>query len=132
MQTRKWLKNLLTVICILFPLAAMLVVLPMVFELPPFIRPDNTGQILFVIPFYLGLVAAPGYIYFILKKPQFLSKPRKIWVGTSLLIAFLASLGGLISILTVINIPFIIGSVIVSLVVMVNFFKQFAKRQKVL
>ena len=130
MQIKIVKKKILSFILIFFPLMAVLVVTPIVIELPLIIWPENLVHVFVMTPFYLGLVALPGYIYFVLKNQDInsLSNQKQIWIGMSVVFGFLASLGGLISIFFVINIPFIIGSVISSIFVMIKFFKaRYAK-----
>jgi hypothetical protein len=116
----------LSILYILFPLATMIIVLPPISESPPFYYPDHLGQIAIVIPFYLGLLSAPGYIYAWSGhyKKSALSPNKRRWVILSLVGGVIASLGGLISILTIIAIPSAIGSIICSVLLLVKYLRS--------
>ena len=101
---------------IIFPISTLIIVFPMISELPPLLIPDNFNilQIIIVVPFYLGILALPGYIYAWNGHYDQSGQPGtvKAWIYASLIVGFLACLGGTIAFATVIAIPSIIGSII--------------------
>ena len=100
------------------PAVAMLLVWPPVSELPPLVIAENFNvfQVLIALPFWVGLGAAPGYLY--AWSGQYdrdrASRSVRLWVGASLIAAFAATLGGLISALAVIPLPFDVASIVCS------------------
>jgi hypothetical protein len=88
----------------------MLLVLPLILELPPmmFTENFNSVQVLIALPFWIGAAAAPGYLYAWsgAYDPIRSSRTTRAWVIASVAAAALASLGGLISILAIIPSPF--------------------------
>jgi len=109
------------------PILTLLLLLPMILELPPFmpekIENPNLFQMLITLPFYLGLLAAPGYIYVWLGNynSQKLGSGHRLWVFASLIIAIVASLvGGLLSVFTVIVAPFAFGSLLTSIMLLLK------------
>jgi len=107
---------LFKVFAILFPVGALVTIWPLVAEMPPIKFTSNFSfyQILMVLPFYLGAIAGPGYLYALtsLKGKQALSRSTNIWIKWSIDIALLASLGGLTTIMALIPFPFVLGSVV--------------------
>ena len=100
------------------PLLTFVLILPPIPGLPPFHRADNWFQVLIVLPFYFGLVAAPGYLYAWrdVNAIQHLGRGKRFWIEISLIIAIAASFAGtLLSILTVIVAPFALWSFIMAL-----------------
>lgn len=99
---------------ILAPLATIILILPPILDLPPLRHSDNLNvvQIIIVIPFYLGLLAAPGYLYAWSghHDRKRLNGAIRFWIDISLGGAVLAAFGGLISVFTVIVFPFDIAS----------------------
>ena len=98
------------------PAVTMLLVWPPVSELPPLRITENFNvfQVLIALPFWVGLAAAPGYLY--AWSGQYdrdrASWSVRLWVGASLIAAFAATVGGLISALAVIPLPFDIASIV--------------------
>lgn len=96
----------------------MLLVWPHVCELPPLLTTKNFNlfQVLIALPFWVGLAAAPGYLYAWSGEyvPNAARRSVRLWVGASLLAALVASLGGFISVLAVMPLPFDVGSIICS------------------
>ena len=96
------------------PLATLVLLLPPVSELPPFwpkgsLNQPGIGSWMAVLPFYVGLCAAPGYLYAWAGNYSRSSlKPWvRNWVEISIVLAILSSLvGGVFSVLTVIVAPF--------------------------
>ena len=101
------------------PLATLVLIWPMVEGLPPLKSSSNFNalQIIIVLPFYLGLAAAPGWLYAWAGHydRSGLSSGQRWWVGGSLWAALLASVGGLTTILAVVPFPAVVGSLVVSL-----------------
>src|SRR3989338_2807187 len=91
-----------------------ILILPPILSLPPFwpknsINKPGLAQWLMVAPFYLGLLAFPGYYYAWNGhyKGSSISGWKKRWIQGSLIAGVLASLiGGIMSILTVVVAPF--------------------------
>ena len=110
------------------PTITLILILPPISELPPFLSKGtenpNISQALLALPFYLGLTAAPGYIYAWLGNYNSKSLRRgvRLWVYVSLIIAVVASfVGGLLSILTVIVAPFAFWSFIMVVKLLLKF-----------
>lgn len=101
---------------VLSPALAMLLVLPLILELPPmtFTENFNAVQVLLALPFWIGAAAAPGYVYAWsgAYEPIGASRMTRAWVGASLAGRGLANLGGLISILSFIRFPFVVASLL--------------------
>lgn len=110
---------------VLSPALAMLLVLPLILELPPLMFTENFNlvQVLIALPFWIGAAAAPGYLYAWsgAYEPVCASRMARAWVGASLATAVLASLGGLISILLIIPFPFVVASLVASLLMLRRF-----------
>ena len=113
------------------PLITLLLVLPPISELPPFLpeatHNPNLFQVLLVVPFYLGLMAAPGYIYAWLKKGNIGPKRswQYRWAQISLFGAIIASMIGAVwSIPTVIIVPFALWSLVVAIKLLQLFRRQ--------
>lgn len=110
---------------VLSPALAMLLVLPLILELPPvmFTKNFNAVQVLIALPFWIGAAAAPGYLYAWsgAYEPIGASRMTRAWVGASLAAAVLASLGGLISIFAVIPFPFAVASLVASFLMLRRF-----------
>lgn len=95
---------------LLAPLATLFLIWPMASEFPPIRITENFNfwQVLIVMPVYLGIASAPGYVYawsghYDRKR---LTGALRFWIDMSLAGAVLASIGGLTTILTVIVFPF--------------------------
>jgi hypothetical protein len=104
----------------------MISVLPPVLGLPPIVILNNLNwyQVVAVLPFYVGLAAAPGYLYvWAGRADKGAHSPQlRSWLMVSLWAALIASAAGtIISVPAVIPIPFAAGSVVCSLVVLVRF-----------
>jgi hypothetical protein len=103
---------------VVFPAVTMLLVWPHVRELPPLLITKNFNlyEVLIALPFWVGLVAAPGYLY--AWSGQYVANAARrsvrLWVGASLLAALVASLGGFVSVLAVMPMPFDVGSIVCS------------------
>jgi hypothetical protein len=110
---------------IVFPLSALIVVWPMVRALPPISWHDNlnTLQSVAALPFWLGVVAAPGYLYaWNGHHAAPLLSPTRMWVALSLGTSLVASLlGTIMSALAVVPIPFTVGSAICCLLLIRQF-----------
>ncbi len=116
------------------PLLTLLLILPPILSLPPFLPKGTTNpnivQWLIVLPFYGGVLAAPGYVYawagHVDSRP--LSTSTRCWVAVSLVLAVLASLAGtFLSLLTVIVAPFAFWSFIMA----IKLLRRFARRSTV-
>ena len=112
---------------LLCPAATLALVVPMIMGLPPLAIPSNFNwfQVAIATPFWLGILAAPGYIYAWAGHYDrtALSSIRQRWVGSSLILALVATIGGLISALTVIAIPTELGSIICASLMLRRFFR---------
>jgi hypothetical protein len=77
-----------------FPVAAMLSVLPAILEFPPLKIPQNmnTFQVVVVIPFYLGLLAMPGYLCALWGAPGNGKFPR--WIRGSVYLGLVSAVLG--------------------------------------
>lgn len=110
-----WFKILAAV----FPMIALSTVWPMVKEMPPIMIPlnFNATQVLLVIPFYLALISGPGYLYALFSRREAIT-PRWMfgWKKWSLNMAIVASVGGLTSVMAVIPFPFVLGSLLFSII----------------
>jgi len=119
------MKQHLPIWYVLCPALAMLLVLPLILELPPLMFTENFNafQVLIALPFWIGAAAAPGYLYAWsgAYEPSGASRTTRAWVAASLAAALLASLGGLITILAVIPFPFVIASVLASFLMLRRF-----------
>ena len=110
------------------PSLTMVLILPPVLDMPPLGPPPlnpNWLQIFMVTPWYLGLAAAPGYIYAWAGhySPRRLSTWTYLWVAASLWTAVISSFwGALFSILTVIVAPFAIWSCVLSVLLLKRFY----------
>ena len=103
------------------PIATLVLILPPISELPPFLPKGTTNpnmvQWLIAVPFYVGLLAAPGYLYAWTghNSRRALKGWKQRWIEGSLLMATAASLvGGFLSIPTVIVAPFAFWSFVMS------------------
>jgi hypothetical protein len=119
------MKRHLPIWYVLCPALAMLLVLAPILELPPLMFTENFNafQVLVALPFWIGVAAAPGYLYAWsgAYEPSVASSMTRAWVVGSLAAALLASLGGLITILVVIPFPFVVASVLASFLMMRRF-----------
>ncbi len=113
------------------PILTFLLILPPILELPPFLPKGTTNpnlvQWLIVLPFYAGLLAAPGYVYAWAGHvdPRSLSTSTRCWVAASLVLVALASLAGtFLSLLTVIVAPFALWSFIMA----IKLLRRFSRR----
>lgn len=122
LKRRGWLFKIIAILC---PVASILIVMPFIVEMPPLAFPPNANilQVLMVLPWYLGLTAAPGYLYVLLFEPDgnSMSIARRKWVHVSLVCAIVASVGGLSAILFVLPTPFLVGSLVCSVLVQRDF-----------
>jgi hypothetical protein len=113
-----------SIVLVLVPALAMLVVLPQILELPPLMFSENFNilQVLIALPFYLGLLAAPGYLYVWSGcKPH---PGSRAWLLASLWAALIASTAGtIVSLPAIVPVPFAAGSVICSLVILTRFLR---------
>lgn len=109
------------------PLATLVLVWPMIWGLPPlqFSPNFNAFQVIIVVPFYLGLAAAPGWLYAWAGHcdRSILSVGLRRWVGGSLWAALLASVGGLTTVLAVVPFPAVLGSLVASLLMLRRYYK---------
>lgn len=107
---------------VLSPALAMLLVLPLILELPPmmFTENFNSVQVLIALPFWIGAAAAPGYLHAWsgAYDPIGSSRTARAWVIASLAAAFVASLGGLTSIFAIVPFPFAVASLVASLLML--------------
>ncbi len=98
---------------ILFPVISLLIASPYVFSISPSLFEKFSYVVLVsILPFYIGLLASPGYLYFWIFEHQIMQKGRFIrkWVEVSLWLGLIASALGLQSIPILITIPFVLGS----------------------
>lgn len=83
------------------PLAIMVGLLPLISELPPFLPKGTTNfnyfMVVIVIPYYLGLLSWPAYIFLIFSKKDFklLSKTKCQLIRIGMLMAILCSIFGI-------------------------------------
>ncbi len=103
------------------PVLTFLLVIPVISDFPPFKRVDspNIFQLMIVLPFYLGLMAAPGYAYAWAEYFNRAGMPEKQqrWVRISLATAVVSSLwGAIISIPAVIPAPFAFWSFVMAMI----------------
>jgi len=79
---------------LVFPFLALVTVLPVVLNLPPVTWPENLNTFQFIIaaPFWLGMVAAPGYVYTWCghHSRAVLPTRQRLWVCSSLVAALIA------------------------------------------
>ena len=110
---------------LILPFLSMLSVWPMIAELPPLRIPSNFNwfQVAIACPWYLGVLAAPGYIYAWsgAYSPAIAPPSHWVWVELSLVAAILASAGGFITVLAVIPFPAVLGSFIGSVILFRRF-----------
>lgn len=99
---------------ILFPVISLLIASPYVFSISPSLLENFSYVVLVsILPFYIGLLASPGYLYFWINENQIMQKGRLIrkWVEFSLWLGLVASALGLQSVPILITIPFVLGSI---------------------
>ena len=86
------------------PLFAVILAIPLsgLLELPPRLLLFDLNKLdfitfLIIAPFYLGIIAAPGYIYIFYAQPKAVSvsKLKRYWLRTSMILALLCSIGGI-------------------------------------
>lgn len=110
------------------PFVALVLVWPIIVEMPPLRRPSNLNavQVILVVPFYLGLAAAPGWLYAWAGHYErgSLSRSQRVWVSTSLWTALLASIGGSVTIFAVIPFPAVVGSLMVSVFLLRRYYRS--------
>ena len=123
-----WLEGRLSVWYLVPPVATLVLVWPMIESLPPVNVPSNLNavQVVLVVPFYLGLAAAPGWLYAWAGhyNRHALSKLQRRWVGGTLWASVLASVGGLVTILAVIPFPAVLGSLVVSVLLLRRYYSS--------
>lgn len=87
------------------PLSAVILAIPLsgLLEIPPRLLFFGSSKhllatSLIIAPFYLGILAAPGYVYIFYAQPKAVrvSKLKRYWLRTSMALAFLSSLGGIV------------------------------------
>jgi hypothetical protein len=115
---------------VILPALAMLTVLPPVLDSPPLKIPSNFNafQVLIVLPFYLGLLAAPGYLHAWsgIPDPHGLSPGRRVWLLSSLVAATVASVSGAaISIPILVPVPFAVASGVCAILLLVRLLRAF-------
>ena len=107
------------------PALAVASVWPMIMEMPPLKVHENSNifQFLMVIPWYLGILCSPLYTYVVLfniTKDQLNGIKLKL-VDYSLKGAIISSILGLEAVLAIIPIPFVVLSIIVSILVFIEY-----------
>ena len=77
------------------PAAALVMALPAVLAM---VTPHDALSAAIVAPFYLGLAAAPGYIYCWASRARAVAVSASVrwWIRGSLIVALLASVGGML------------------------------------
>jgi len=113
--------------CVLCPSVTLWMLLPFIKELPPLAIPNNLNwfQIYLAGSYYLGILAAPGFLYALFtKQVKIPGEWLRRWVRLSVYAAFFASTGGLTSVLAILPAPFAIGSVVCSFLVLKRFRAQ--------
>jgi len=103
---------------------------PVIMDFPPIVIPNNFNwfQIYLAGSYYLGILAAPGFLYVLFtKQDEIRGKQLKLWLRLSVYVAFFASIGGLVSIFAVLPAPFAVGSVVFSFLVLKRFEANRAK-----
>lgn len=113
--------------CVLCPSVTLWMLLPVILDYPPFVMPNNLNwfQIYLVGSYYVGILAAPGFLYALFnKRVDIPGKRLKRWVRVSVYAAFFASIGGLTSVLAILPAPFAIGSVVCAFIVLKRFRAQ--------
>lgn len=115
-------RALIVTLYLIIPALAVLSVWPMIREMPP-LRLDsdsNVFQFLMVAPWYLGVLCSPLYSYVVLFniKKNTLNGVKLKLVDYSLKGAILSSILGLEAVLAVIPIPFVVLSIIFSILVL--------------
>jgi len=117
------------VLAVAFPVCALLSVTQVILDMPPFVIAQNVNffQWILVLPYYLGVVAAPGYLFAVLVDPEgsSMTKARQFWVRASLCAAIIASIGGLSTALAILPLPFVLGCIGFSVVVRRDFNSSF-------
>ncbi len=119
--------NRLSIWYLVFPVLSVFLIWPMIAELPPLNIPSNLNwfQVLIASPFYLGILAAPGYIYAWSGNydTRDMTQRKGTWVKWSLWSALVASIGGLTTIMAVVPFPAVLGSGIFSILLLRRFYK---------
>ncbi len=116
---------------VIFPVATLLVLLPIIRELPPVLitRNFNLTQILLTIPVYFGFIAAPGYLYAWsgFYNEESAGRWPRIWARSSLALAVIVSTAGFfLSILSIFLIPLTLASAVCAILM----FRRFEKIHK--
>lgn len=109
------------------PVLTLVLIWPVVVDLPPLRWPDNLNlfQIVLVLPFYLGLAAAPGWLYVWSGHydRRRLIRGKRIWAESSLWLALVSSLGGLTTIFAIVPFPAVVASAIACALLLRAFYR---------
>lgn len=108
-----------TIWSLIFPAASLLIALTFVAGLFPLSMSSDFSvwQIVMVFPFYLGVIAAPGYVYAWSGRyhPESAKQNIRQWVKSSLIAAVVASAWGLVvGAISVVLFPTTLGALIFS------------------
>lgn len=109
------------VFCVICPSVTLWMLFPVVKDFPPFVIADNLNwfQIYLAGSYYLGILAAPGFLHALLiEQVEIPGKWLQRWRRLSVYAAFFASVGGLTSIFAILPAPFAIGSVVCTFLVL--------------
>lgn len=124
-QVTTLVRKLILIIC---PTLALASVWPMVKELPPIMITANLNifQVFLVIPWYLGIMCAPGYVYVVFadKNINQLISPYNSLIKMNLVLAVISSIGGLMAILAIQPAPYVLSSLFCSIYVMKKYMKN--------
>lgn len=109
------------------PITTLFLILPIVADMPPLRVPQNlnTIQILVVLPFYVGLAAAPGWVYVWSGHydRRRLTLGKRIWAAASLWAALIASIGGFTTILAIVPFPAVVASALACALLLKRFYR---------
>jgi len=120
----KFKAAILKLLCVLCPSVTLWMLFPVIKDYPPFVISNNLNwfQIYLAGSYYLGILAAPGFLYVLFtKQDEIRGKQLRLWARLSVYVAFFASIGGLVSILAVLPAPFAVGSVVCTFLILKRF-----------
>jgi len=110
------------------PLLTAFLIWPIIADFPPMKIPSNFNwlQILIVSPFYVGILAAPGYIYAWLGHydTSGMRQRKRTWIKWSLWSALFASIGGLTTVMAIVPLPSVMGSIASSILLLEKYYKS--------
>jgi hypothetical protein len=112
------------IVMIALPLIAVVSVLPPVLSMTPlaFSPNFNASQLVLVLPFYIGLIATPGYLYSWSGAASDSGRAIRLWVYLSLLASAAASIAGaVLTIPILLPVPIAAATAVCALVLLVRF-----------